>query len=84
MLRNCDWVIALVVNTGPDTKIMMSSPETSHKFSLLSAQVSTEITRVFLFLFVLCVLGSCGQLLYVLCSVLFLHFLVCDVSVSLY
>ena len=35
VLRNTDWVIGCVVNSGHDTKIMMSSTETPSKASLL-------------------------------------------------
>lgn len=64
VLRNCDWAIALVMNTGRDTKILMSAPESHAKMSLLTSTVSTEIMRIFLFLTALCVLGSVGQLLW--------------------
>ena len=31
VLRNTDWIIGLVVNTGHDAKIMMSNTETPNK-----------------------------------------------------
>lgn len=64
VLRNCEWAIALVMNTGNDTKILMSAPESRTKVSLLTTNVSIEIMRIFLFLTVLCILGSVGQLLW--------------------
>jgi phospholipid-transporting ATPase len=64
VLRNCEWAIALVMNTGNDTKILMSAPESHVKISLLTSKVSVEIGRIFLFLTVLCILGSVGQLLW--------------------
>ncbi|CAN0506418.1 unnamed protein product, partial [Laminaria digitata] len=30
VLRNTKWVVGLVLNTGPDTKIIMSSLEVKH------------------------------------------------------
>ena len=64
VLRSCDWAIALVINTGPDTKILMSAPTTRIKMSDLMEKCSKEVFRVFLFLFVLCTLGSLGQLVW--------------------
>ena len=64
VLRNCDWAIALVMNTGPDTKILMSAPVTRIKLSALTEKSSQEIFRVFIFLFILCILGSLGQMVW--------------------
>lgn len=32
VLRNTRWVVGLVLNTGPDTKIMMSMSKVGHRF----------------------------------------------------
>jgi len=61
VLRNTDWAIGLVINTGHDTKIMMSSTETKGKTSALESNASTEIQRVVLLLMLVCFAGATGQ-----------------------
>lgn len=61
VLRNTDWVIGLVLNTGHDTKIMMSSSETRSKTSQLESKASREITRIILLLATVCFTGATGQ-----------------------
>ena len=51
------------MNTGPDTKIL-SAPVTRIKLSALTEKSSQEIFRVFIFLFILCILGSLGQMVW--------------------
>lgn len=60
VLRNTDWVIGIVVNTGPDTKIMMSNTETKAKTSFLESQVSKQILRIIVLLAVICFWGAMG------------------------
>ena len=45
ILRNVDWAMAVVVNTGLDTKIMMSNTEAPNKISSLEQRISKEIKR---------------------------------------
>jgi len=61
VLRNTDWVIGIVLNTGHDTKIMMSSTGTPSKASNLEARASMEIRKIILLLTVVCLVGTTGQ-----------------------
>jgi phospholipid-transporting ATPase len=61
VLRNTDWVIGLVVNTGHDTKIMMSAAVTKSKRSSLETACSTEIRKIILLLAIVCFTGATGQ-----------------------
>ncbi len=61
VLRNTDWVIGIVANTGHDTKIMMSSSSTRSKTSKLEAQASSEISKIILLLVGVCLGGAIGQ-----------------------
>jgi hypothetical protein len=45
-LRNVDWVFCLVVNTGLDTKIMMSNSESPVKLSSLEQRINHEIKAI--------------------------------------
>ena len=60
-LRNVDWAIGLVLNTGLDTKIMMSNTESPVKTSSLELRINVEIRRVVLYLVAVCLLGSIGN-----------------------
>jgi phospholipid-transporting ATPase len=64
VLRNTDWIIGLVVNTGHDTKIMMSSATTKSKRSSLETACSTEIRKIIALLGVVCFAGATGQVLW--------------------
>jgi phospholipid-transporting ATPase len=61
VLRNCDWVVGIVVNTGHETKIMMSAVETKGKTSGLEACSSIQIQRIVLLLLFICFVGTTGQ-----------------------
>eukprot|EP01031_Cornospumella_fuschlensis_P038783 gene38782-47161_t len=61
VLRNTDYIYGLVLNTGHDTKIMMSSRSTRAKTSKLEATVSEEIKRVLILLALVCFAGATGQ-----------------------
>ncbi len=60
VLRNTDWAIGVVINTGHDTKIMMTSRETKAKTSNMESVVSVQIIRIVCLLFVICFLGAIG------------------------
>ena len=60
-LRNVDWAMCLVVNTGLDTKIMMSNSESPVKTSSLELRINVEIKRVVLYLVVVCLFGASGN-----------------------
>ena len=60
VLRNTDWAVGIVVNTGHDTKIMMTSKETKPKTSSMEAAVSVQITRIVILLASVCFIGAIG------------------------
>lgn len=64
VLRNTDYVLALVINTGHDTKIMMSSTKTKAKISKLEDFASIQIGRIILLLAFVCFWGATGQALW--------------------
>lgn len=61
VLRNTDWIVGIVVNTGHDTKIMMSNTETKPKSSFLETQASIEIQRIIILLAIVCFTGATGS-----------------------
>ena len=61
MLRNTEWIIGIVVNTGHDTKVMMSARETEPKTSVLDKVVSVQIGRIILLLMLFCFMGAVGS-----------------------
>jgi len=62
VVRNCNWIIGLVVNTGKDTKIFMSTVnKIIKKHSSLERKMQREIFKVFMLLIGICVLGACGN-----------------------
>mmetsp|Transcript_6658 Transcript_6658/g.10056 ORF Transcript_6658/g.10056 Transcript_6658/m.10056 type:complete len:384 (-) Transcript_6658:2376-3527(-) len=60
VLRNTDWVIGVVVNSGHDTKIMMSATATPSKTSFLEHSASSEIQKIIFLLAFVCFVGSTG------------------------
>ena len=61
VLRNTEYIFGIVVNTGHDTKIMMSTTGTPSKTSLLETNAALQIRYIILLLTVLCVVGASGQ-----------------------
>jgi len=59
-LRNVDHAYCLVVNTGLDTKIMMSNSESPVKQSSLEMRINGEIKWVVGYLMAVCALGAFG------------------------
>lgn len=53
-LRNTDWVFGLVLNTGPDTKIMQSASAAPSKFSDVMLSINKMIGFLCVGLFVAC------------------------------
>jgi phospholipid-translocating P-type ATPase (flippase) len=60
-LRNTEWIIGVVANTGKDTKIMMSATDTMAKSSFLEGAATKEIVRIMLFLLFLAFLAATGM-----------------------
>ena len=61
VLRNTDFVIGIVLNTGHDTKIMMSSTSTPSKTSTLETEAAKQIKRIIILLLIICFTGATGQ-----------------------
>jgi len=57
-LRNTQHAYGLVLNTGMDTKIMMSMSAAPTKSSRLSTRVNTEIKHIAVLMLVFCLIGS--------------------------
>ncbi|KAG9416448.1 hypothetical protein AC1031_000850 [Aphanomyces cochlioides] len=58
-LRNTDYVYGLVVNTGPDTKIMMASQsKDTVKWSNMELRLNKQILYIVTLMVILCVLGA--------------------------
>jgi phospholipid-transporting ATPase len=64
VLRNTDWIVGLIINTGHDTKIMMSSTETKPKTSSLESRVSQQILRIITLLAIICIWGATGTIIW--------------------
>ena len=61
VLRNTDYVLGVVVNTGHDTKIMMSNTKTKPKTSNLESKASFEIVKIMCLLATVCLAGAIGS-----------------------
>ena len=61
VLRNTEWIIGMVVNTGHETKIMMSAVETKGKTSSLERFASLQIQRIIFLLATVCFVGTLGE-----------------------
>lgn len=53
-LQNTEWVLGVVVFTGPETKIMLNSGDTPSKRPALARQMNYNVIPNFVILFVLC------------------------------
>lgn len=60
VIRNTDWVIGIVVYTGPDTKLMRNAGATPSKRSKIDRQLNPQILLNFAILFAMCAI--CGVL----------------------
>ncbi|CAI5717583.1 unnamed protein product [Hyaloperonospora brassicae] len=63
-LRNTDWIYGLVVNTGPDTKIMQSATAARAKWSSINETVNKMIIWLFLLLCLFCALSATLQVVW--------------------
>lgn len=57
-LRNTNWVLTVVVFTGPDTKLMMNSKAPPHKRSNVERRVNKYLALVFALLFAISALST--------------------------
>ncbi|GLD94849.1 hypothetical protein PINS_up003474 [Pythium insidiosum] len=63
-LRNTQWIYGLVINTGPDTKIMQSAAKAQPKWSSINETVNKMIIWLFIFLCALCALAATTQVVW--------------------
>ncbi|KAJ3178458.1 hypothetical protein HDU87_003532 [Geranomyces variabilis] len=57
-LRNTEWVLGLVLFTGPDTKVILNSGQTPSKRSLIEKLMNWQVAINFLLLITMCVVVS--------------------------
>jgi phospholipid-transporting ATPase len=57
-LKNTPWIYGLVINTGHDTKIMLSIADTPHKQSYLDKTVNFLVAMMLMLMLGLCSLGA--------------------------
>ena len=60
-VRNTEWIYALVLNTGVDTKITQSAVESKPKWSKINDTVNQMIVWLFLFLLSVCFIATSVQ-----------------------
>ncbi|TMW59040.1 hypothetical protein Poli38472_007185 [Pythium oligandrum] len=64
-LRNTEWMYGLVINTGPDTKIMQSAAKPSPKWSSINETVNKMIIWLFTLLCILCAIATTTQVIWI-------------------
>lgn len=57
-IRNTEFIYGLVVNTGPDTKIMMASSNTPIKWSNMERRLNQQIRYICFLMVALCLVGA--------------------------
>ncbi|KAL4106367.1 hypothetical protein PRIC1_004418 [Phytophthora ramorum] len=57
-LRNTEYIYGLVVNTGPDTKIMMASSSEPMKWSNMEKRLNKQILYICMLMVALCLTGA--------------------------
>ncbi|EQC29081.1 hypothetical protein SDRG_13241 [Saprolegnia diclina VS20] len=63
-LRNTEWIVGLVLNTGKDTKIMRNNSATPSKMSSMDVAINRYIIVLVLVLLLCCALGATGSVLW--------------------
>ncbi|KAK3825379.1 MAG: hypothetical protein J3Q66DRAFT_278169 [Benniella sp.] len=61
VIRNTHWVIAVIVSTGTDTKIMLNSGETPSKRSRIEKTMNIQVALNFGILLLLCIVCAIGS-----------------------
>ncbi|KAK3808047.1 MAG: hypothetical protein JOS17DRAFT_692052, partial [Linnemannia elongata] len=64
VIRNTHWVIAVIVATGTETKIMLNSGETPSKRSRIEKTMNVQVAINFGILLLLCVVCAVGSTIY--------------------
>ncbi|KAG0019775.1 hypothetical protein BGZ81_009610 [Podila clonocystis] len=64
VIRNTYWVIAVIVATGTETKIMLNSGETPSKRSRIEKTMNIQVALNFLILILLCIVCAVGSSIY--------------------
>ncbi|GJJ70728.1 phospholipid-translocating ATPase [Entomortierella parvispora] len=64
VVRNTHWVIAVIVATGTETKIMLNSGETPSKRSRIEKTMNIQVAINFLILLLLCIVCAVGSSIY--------------------
>ncbi|KAI9887929.1 MAG: hypothetical protein M1823_000318 [Watsoniomyces obsoletus] len=60
-LRNTEWILGVVVFTGPETKIMINSGITPSKRSRIARELNWNVIYNFIILFIMCLLSGIIQ-----------------------
>ncbi|OQR99768.1 phospholipid-transporting ATPase [Achlya hypogyna] len=63
-LRNTEWIVGLVLNTGKDTKIMRNNTATPSKMSSMDLAINRYIIVLVGVLFTCCAVGATGSVLW--------------------
>ena len=63
-VRNTEWIAGIVLNTGDDTKIVMSSTEKTYKQSRLDGMVNSQLLAMVVLLSTICLAGAIGSVVY--------------------
>nr|CCA23321.1 PREDICTED: probable phospholipidtransporting ATPase IBlike putative [Albugo laibachii Nc14]CCA24343.1 PREDICTED: hypothetical protein [Albugo laibachii Nc14] len=63
-LRNTEWIYGIVINTGPDTKIMQSSATVPVKWSSINESVNRMVVWLLVLLLLCCMVASTLQLIW--------------------
>ncbi|KAI8600263.1 hypothetical protein EDD21DRAFT_338696 [Dissophora ornata] len=64
VVRNTHWVIAVIVATGTETKIMLNSGETPSKRSRIEKTMNIQVAINFMILLLLCIICAVGSTIY--------------------
>ncbi|XP_057417723.1 phospholipid-transporting ATPase 3-like [Lotus japonicus] len=72
-LRNTEYIVGVVIFTGPETKVMMNSMNVPSKRSTLERKLDKLILALFATLFMMCFIGAIGSAIFVNKKYFYLH-----------
>ncbi|XP_004509930.1 phospholipid-transporting ATPase 3-like [Cicer arietinum] len=72
-LRNTEYIVGVVIFTGPETKVMMNSMNVPSKRSTLERKLDKLILALFATLFMMCFIGAIGSAVFVNKKYFYLH-----------